>query len=77
MATSKAQRAARQAAKARMAAEVARVREVVLRGTCPCCGSALRQNSAMAGWWQCEQYGSDDHRARPQDPQCGWQGFTE
>lgn len=50
---------------------------VVLADSCPQCGSAIRRNSSLTGWFQCEQYGADSHRARPLDPQCSWQGFTE
>jgi DNA repair exonuclease SbcCD ATPase subunit len=49
---------------------------VVATGKCPCCGSKLRRNLALSGWWQCEQHGSDGFRARPSDPECSWQGFV-
>ena len=58
---------------ARHAAAIAIVRE----GKCPKCGSAIRRNLSMAGWYQCEQFGAETHRKRPQDPPCGWQIFTE
>lgn len=32
---------------------------------------------ALTGWWQCEQYGAEQFRKRPQEPSCSWQGFTE
>jgi hypothetical protein len=54
----------------------AETRRVVASGACPLCGSALKQNLSLAGWWQCEQLGAETHRARPQEPSCDWQGFT-
>ena len=50
---------------------------VVDANYCPQCGSKIRRNNSLAGWYQCEQYGSDKFRARPQDKPCSWQGFTE
>jgi hypothetical protein len=52
-------------------------RAVVATGVCPRCGGGLRRNTALAGWWQCQQYGSPQFRALPQEPSCGWQGFTQ
>lgn len=49
----------------------------VTRGTCPRCGSPLRRNLALAGWWQCEQFGTEGFRARSNDPSCEFQTFTE
>ena len=46
---------------------------VLATGKCPRCGSALKRNLSITGWWQCEQYGAVTHRARPQDPQCSYQ----
>lgn len=63
-------------AKARMEAAQAETRRVVSTGQCPSCGSTLRRNLALSGWWQCQQLGAETHRARPQDPPCDWQGFT-
>lgn len=60
-----------------IAAAQAQTREVVASGKCPDCGSGLRRNLALTGWWQCEQYGAESHRSRPNDPPCSWQGFTE
>lgn len=68
---------ARRESQARIEAAHAATREVVRRGVCPDCGSALQRNNSLAGWWQCEQYGSDQFRARPDEPSCSWQGFTE
>lgn len=62
---------------ARMAAVFAEARALVAAGRCPQCGSALRRNLSMTGWWQCEQYGTVAFRARPAEPPCSWQTFTE
>ena len=51
--------------------------EVVRSGHCPLCGSGIRRNLALIGWYQCEQYGDGHFRARPDEPKCSWQGFTE
>lgn len=58
-------------------AKYAAARAIVREGKCPKCGSAIRRNLSMAGWYQCEQFGAETHRKRPQDPPCGWQIFTE
>ena len=50
---------------------------VVQSGVCPDCGSKLRPNLAITGWWTCEQRGAVTHRARPQDPSCEYQCFIE
>jgi hypothetical protein len=55
----------------------AEVQSIVAAGHCPTCGSDLRRNLAIAGWWQCSQYGAPQFRARPDQPTCTWQGFTE
>lgn len=55
---------------ARMALVYAENERIVAGGKCPHCGSGLKRNLALSGWWQCEQYGSDGFRARNQDPQC-------
>jgi len=52
-------------------------RAIVQTGKCPDCGSGLRRNLSLAGWWQCEQYGAESFRARPQEPSCNFQTFTE
>lgn len=52
-------------------------RAIVRTRQCPRCGSGIRRNWSMTGWWQCEQFGADTHRARPDEPACGWQIFTE
>lgn len=62
---------------ARIEAVQAEVRRVVATGRCPQCGSEVRRNNSMTGWWQCEQFGAPQFRARPDDSPCSWQGFTE
>ena len=49
--------------------------KVLAKGLCPKCGSKLKRNLSISGWWQCEQYGAVTHRARPNDPQCEYQLF--
>ena len=44
---------------------------------CPQCGSGLKRNIALAGWWQCEQYGSEQFRKDPSKLACSFQVFTE
>ncbi len=48
---------------ARVHAETA---AVVQTGNCPLCGSGLRRNLALTGWWQCDRIAQG----------CSWQGFT-
>lgn len=67
----------RAARAARIAAERAKVREVVTAGTCPLCGGKVLRNWSLTGWWQCEQLGAVTHRKDPSKPSCSWQGFTE
>ena len=69
----KAERAAR---KARIAAAKAATAAVVATGKCPDCGAKLRRNLALTGWYQCEQFGADGHRADNSKPKCDWQGFV-
>ena len=58
-------------------ARFAENRAIVARGTCPYCGSGLRRNNSLTGWWQCEQLGSAQFRARPEERPCSFQTFTE
>ena len=67
---------ARKAQQERIAQAQAETQAVVNTGVCPHCGSALRRNMSIAGWWQCEQLGAETHRKRPQDAAGNWQGFT-
>jgi hypothetical protein len=54
----------------------AAVRTIVAAGICPTCGSKLRRNLALTGWWQCAQYGAEGFRADSSKPACSWQDFT-
>ena len=65
------------ASRARLEQAEAKTRAIVATGKCPLCGSNLRRNLALPGWWQCEQFGEEWFRARPNEPGCKWQGFTE
>jgi hypothetical protein len=70
---------ARKAAQARIAAAIADARRAVLTGACPQCGTALRRNLALAGWWQCGAHGEPSFR-KPEHrdlPACSFQCFTE
>lgn len=64
-------------AKARIEAALAEAQRIVASGKCPNCGSGLRRNLSMAGWWQCEQFGSEWFRKDPSRPSCSFQTFTE
>lgn len=68
--------AERKARAERIAKAQADTLAVVETGRCPVCGSGLKRNLAIKGWWQCEQYGDGHFRARPAEPGCSWQGFT-
>jgi hypothetical protein len=70
-------RAANIARRARLDAHRAEVAAIVASRTCPICGGLLRRNLALAGWWQCQQYGAEGFRADASKPSCSWQGFTE
>lgn len=52
-------------------------REIVKSGKCPTCGSGLKRNLALAGWYQCEQFGAEQFRKDPLKPACSFQTFTE
>ena len=63
----------------RMTALKAEAAKIVATGKCPHCGTGLRRNLALAGWWQCDAYGEPSFR-RPENrekPSCGFQTFTE
>jgi hypothetical protein len=62
--------------RARMDAIHAETQAVVDTGVCPDCGSGLRRNLSITGWWQCEQYGAVGFRKDDNRPACDWQGFT-
>jgi len=63
--------------KARIAAAQAEARKVWDYGVCPCCGAGLRQNLAISGWIQCDQYGAEGFRKDSTKPACSYQGFTK
>ena len=79
----KTERAARKAAAAAHDAKMAELltvaRAIVATGKCPDCGSALRRNLSLAGWWQCGRLGADSHRAAEYrgGQACNFQTFTE
>lgn len=62
---------------ARIAAIRAETLKIVASAQCPQCGAGLRLNSAIAGWYQCDQYGAEGFRKDSSKPACSWQGFTE
>jgi len=64
-------------AKKRMAEAIIEACGIVSTGVCPQCGTKLRRNLSIAGWWQCGQYGAEGFRADPSKPPCGFQCFTE
>jgi hypothetical protein len=55
---------------------IAEVKAIVTSGKCPDCGTGLRRNLALTGWWQCSQYGAEGFRTDSSKPSCSWQGFT-
>lgn len=75
--TRKEKAAARKASQERIARAQADTRMIVETQECPLCGSRLRRNLSLTGWWQCEQFGAVGFRARSNEPACDWQGFTE
>lgn len=58
-------------------ARYAEARAIVAANKCPQCGCGLRRNLAIAGWYQCIQYGSEGFRADSSKPSCSFQTFTE
>lgn len=58
-------------------ARIAQAIAIVKTGKCPDCGSGLRRNNSLAGWWQCDQYGSEGFRKDDSRPSCSFQTFTE
>ncbi len=62
---------------ARIQAAKEQTRAVVARGICPDCGSGIRRNLSLTGWYQCEQLGAEGFRKDASKPACSWQGFTE
>lgn len=72
-----ARRRAREESTARVQAAITAARTAVAVNACPECGRPLCRNSAIAGWWQCSQFGAEGFRADATQPSCNWQGFTE
>ena len=65
--------------KARMETILKKNSAIVARGVCPDCGTELRRNSALTGWWQCDCYGLDQFR-KPENrgkPSCSFQCFID
>jgi len=50
---------------------------IVDSGKCPICGTELRRNNSMHGWWQCAQLGAVNFRRDPSKPSCSWEGFVK
>lgn len=61
----------------RVAEYTAKANATIATGKCPQCGRPLRRNLALQGWWQCEQYGADTHRADASAPACNFQTFGD
>lgn len=68
-------KAERQAAKAKYDAEQAAQKAIVAAGKCPVCGAAIRRNTALTGWYQCEQAGAEGFRKDASKASCSWQTF--
>jgi ribosomal protein L37AE/L43A len=62
---------------ARREAQYAEARRIVATGTCPQCGTKLRRNLSLTGWWQCAQLGAEGFRLDSSKPSCSFQTFTE
>ena len=60
----------------RLKRATAEASKVVQSGHCPDCNAGLKRNLAMAGWWQCEQYGAEGFRKDASKPSCSFQCFT-
>lgn len=67
----------RQAQKERREAIQESSRKIVISGKCPYCGSPLRRNMALSGWYQCGQYGADGWRMDNSKPSCSFQCFID
>lgn len=63
-------------AKTRNEKRLAESRVIVQSGHCPQCGSTLRRNLALTGWYQCAQFGADGFRADSTKPACSFQIFV-
>jgi len=62
--------------KARMSAVYEEAAAIVATGKCPGCGSALRRNLSLSGWYQCEQFGTERFRKDSSKPECNFQIFV-
>ena len=64
---------------ARLGAIHAEALRIVATGVCPQCGTPLRRNNALAGWWQCGAYATPSFRLPEHRnlPSCSFQCFTE
>ena len=69
-------RAQREERKREIEQRIAEAIKIVQTGSCPQCGSGLRRNLSLTGWWQCEQYGSKGFRKNDDAPECSFQTFT-
>jgi hypothetical protein len=63
--------------KKRSEARYEEARKIVASSICPKCGSGLRHNLSILGWWQCEQYGAEGFRKDDSKPSCSFQTFTQ
>jgi hypothetical protein len=70
-------KAAKEAEKAKRGARIAEAVRIVSSGCCPQCGAGIRRNLALAGWYQCQQYGAPGFRQDSSKPSCSFQTFTE
>lgn len=70
-----ANKAARKASDERIALAKAEASAAFAANKCPQCGAGVRQNLALTGWVQCEQYGAEGFRKDSSKPACSWQGF--
>ena len=50
--------------------------KIVNADCCPQCGSKIKRNLALNGWYQCEQFGTGGFRKDINKPACSWQIFT-
>jgi len=66
----------RAASKARMEVAYVEARLIVATGKCPRCGSPLKRNLSITGWWQCGQLGEPSFRTNPKGPECTWECMT-
>lgn len=60
----------------REAARKAEAAPIIASGVCPKCGTKLKRNLSLTGWYQCSQYGAETHRADPSKPSCSFQIFA-